>query len=417
MLLDQPSSDIDLAVFLMDACWDLFQDNTQAQMDKLFTDLGLGNWVSVLIPSSVSVPTMYCGGNGLYCVTLFGGTSTILQGANLQSSYLKALFEDPLGGCNSYLYTLQGLAQNLRIGIGQIGTRNQIYAGHSLGGSAAVAMAAFDKSVNLGANQTVVTFGAPRTGPSAFRDIFNGIDCTRWMNSDDPVPLVPPRLPDVSSPSLLTFPIGYFLFMEEQVHVPQGQIVSPIAVVTMGDVPNGLALPGFLELGIWLAQLDLGVENFHSPRSYSIRLKAVQANFNARFAEVALQVQRPLPQEPPGNALNRDVGNARRLVERGLAATEVIQTSGPTTIPALLKFRVVNLGKRSWGVFLGAYNVAISTTRRSARAVAKHGNEFLQVLQHQAIVGPQELIAGLQAYLDLAATLGSGITPTMNTTS
>lgn len=91
--------------------------------------------------------------------------------------------------------------------LSNLNSNSKIYvAGHSLGGALATLTAAFLNSKKFNNNIVLVTFGCPKVFYKFFNPsrLFAGVDVYRYINGDDLVPNLPPKLyTHISNPIFL----------------------------------------------------------------------------------------------------------------------------------------------------------------------------------------------------------------------
>ncbi len=83
-----------------------------------------------------------------------------------------------------------------------------MFAGHSYGGAVVLSAARYCNSIGNFGPIRVVTFGSPKVYGRAINAQLHGVGVTRWMNTGDPIPALPPSEGEVGVPLSLTRKIG-----------------------------------------------------------------------------------------------------------------------------------------------------------------------------------------------------------------
>jgi Lipase (class 3) len=407
MLFDNPASNIGLARWYLDSIDSLYSANAQLVLDNRVAALGLQNWLSAFYPGSTDFPAFYVGTNGAYSLFVGGGTQNFIQGTTLLDGYTDHAGQDQVGDANSYLKQCVNLIINLPGFQDYLTAQTKVFGGHSLGGAIAcvLGLVAFNQ---LGRNVKVTTFGAPRSGGARFGQRFNqGIDCARWMNSDDPVCLVPPTVEQAPLLAVVT-PISRLRIYANQRHVEGGLELAPDGSLSATEIPSAAAIAPTTNLAAWLLSLTNGQPSPHNTSQYRTRLINYQN-----------QTVGPVHFTPPGAPpeVAPLVNRAEIVAEVRVAKTSIIgqgetQASGPLIIPKPQLFAKAKFGS-IWYVTFGGVAIAVGPRRRKAGLLAQAGNAMLRRLQRQAYVDPVAFKNQFAAYLEAAADPTSGIRPTL----
>ena len=282
--------------------------------------------------------------------------------------------------------------------------------GHSAGGGTALMLTAQQtwNDVLAGTPNTTV-FGAPKV---AARNIVGGLggfsraDYCAWAANDDPVPVVPPPVP-------YSWVTGWLPFSRQQNNtansfVPQqfGKLIQPDLSITDGVLPLGVTPATVSDFGRWYSLIGQGVQSPHTISVYKSRLAASSALFPAPLPAPPLTPAPPAP-PPVTPALTRAVLTAQR---QQLTLNEQVQNAQIPSMPQGANFVAAREGG-IWNVYYGGAFVASGPRRKTAQALARAGNEFLERLGRQGAVDSSVLVAQFIEYMSLANDSSSGIVP------
>jgi hypothetical protein len=407
MLLDGVSWDPDLANFLLICVEKLYVGQAKTILDAYMVQNGFQPTESAFSPATNSFPAAYMALDANHGLFIGGGTENYEQGRALMEGYTRQIGSGGLGNVNSFLATMANGLLNQTIFQNLIRMPTVVYAGHSLGGALAVVLAAIGNRVSPQGEQTCITFGAPRSGGIAFDRQTHVPHITRWMNSDDPVPLVPPTVSQCPPLALVTT-LDHLRDFADQRHLEGGQQLNPDGTLTETILPTVASISPTTDLAAWLVSLYRGTTSPHQTPEYRRRLALIPRlpNLPGRivFQEAPAEVAPPIrPAE-----LNREVA----VVRQNVNVIGEAQSAGPVILPPLQIFRAVKIGK-TWYTVFGNTVFAIGPRRRKAGLLAQAGNAFLRRLQRQSQVDPISLENAWDAYLIAAADPASGIRPTL----
>lgn len=408
MLLDNPTTDKALGLFVLDNVARLWQANPQNTITQALRDIGLDTINFRFMPASRDNPAWYIGGNQNYAVFFGAGASEVSQGDSLLSGYGRGNAQAPTTGINSYLTSMVRTLAGT-IGIRPlIGSDKILFAGHSLGGAMALAAHAFIKAANFTGRRKAITFGSPRTGDDNFLTLMEGEEVTRWMNDDDPVPLIPPLLTQV--PTLaLAYPFQAFVNWSFQRHAQGGLEIKADSTMTERLLPSAAVINPGTSLAAWLIELATDAIGSHSVATYHARLKGIPEGLPVR------QRRRPdeLPPEPPRQQEPHVVREEVRLAVDRIIRRGNAQNQGPIILPPRQIFRNVSRDGKWYCVF-GDIVISYGPTRRKSGLLAQRGNAFLRKLQRQSVVDPTALVHAWVSYLIAAQDPASGIRPVLS---
>lgn len=362
---------------------------------------------SVIGGDSENVPPFYAAQSGGQTLILIGCTQNILMGLRLLNGY---------GGITSGFQTKRhnlwaenaGLIVRNAMNSNHFATPNRlIVAGYSAGGMVAQIMFTQYLTVDLATVPHCVTFGAPRASTSPYRVDIGSAPICRWMNSDDGVCLIPPRLSNnpawaaaLSSPVMIAY--GQFA------HVQGGADLSPTGVITSNDLPTTASLHPTLSLAAFIQDQVTGNVGPHAISEYLARL-----NLAALALRDVPQPELPdAPPEPPADTTRREVDQAQVRAVNRIFQQGADQQRVPVRIPDAMLARVVRQG-RIYSVYWGTTFIAMGPTKRRAFNLKRYFNVFLKTLQHQAVTEPDAMVHQFQVYFDLATQEGNGFAPVM----
>lgn len=291
-------------------------------------------------------------------------------------------------------------------------------AGHSAGGAIAYYVGQKYREM-FTVNPSIITFGSPRAGGDNAYIGVNERNSCRWMNDDDPVPLVPtrlrrnemnwePQLPSVGNR------INHYQ------HPEGGVRISGTGVLTPAFLPTDIPDPENLALRRWAEVLRAGGQSAHSIAVYEARLWLALPPAEQPPLAAPPPVQRAptltpvAAREPVLNIPVREFRQGEVQAVQTLFTDSSRQNAIPLHIPNQRLFKARRSG-RVWYVDFGTRTVAVGPTKKKARGLANVGNELLRRLGRMGRVISSDLIDQVVEYLFLAADPASGITPTIRT--
>lgn len=364
--------------------------------------------VSVHVQATNQTPAWYAARCGGYSFLLIGGCSAMSHASGVVDGF-RGVFLGPVDEpVNAYVRDVGERIKGEALANGLLAGPDLILAGHSLGGSAAEHVAYSLLQSRGGAALRLLTFGAPKPGGPLFAAAVADIDRTRWFCTDDPVPLLPPTADLLPGILLAHTPIELMRF-NNFVHPRGGCEISVEANIGKGVLPQLATLNATASLAGWLLAVDGSSSSGHHLTTYQSRLAYwIQQHPETSPTSIEVAVA-----EEPGDVTRTQVGQQQKQAGRLLSALASDALDEPTVIPQGAKFLYQRSGRFHLVIFNGRTVVATSR-ERSARKVAREGNEWLRTLQRQAVVMTDELAAQFVTYLQLATSEKSGFTPRMN---
>lgn len=407
MILDAPPSSLDLAAFLLDMVDRLYDQGAQESLNTRCRIAGITVHESVYSPASNEAPAFYWmvsdDGHSLF---VGGGTENYPQGQALVNGYTISSL-GRLGSVNTYLVALAN-AITTAVGFRDfLISPTQVFAGHSLGGSLALALAAVCRLSSPAADHTCVTFGAPRSGGISWEERSHLTDVKRWMNDDDPVPLVPPTISQCPPLALVYGPAELRSFADQR-HLSGGEELHPDGTTDAAVIPSRASISPTTDLASWLVSLVRTTASPHQTAEYRKRIGLIPRIPNlpgGHRSVVSPEEERPAARPVE---IQREVTQVRQSVN----VIGEAQGQGPVVIPAPQLFRAVKIGS-VWYTVFGNKVISVGPRRRRAGLLAQAGNAFLRRLQRQAQVDPSSLGNAWEIYLALASDPTSGIRPTL----
>lgn len=339
------------------------------------------------------------------------GVATQAQGQLVADGYIGSqFFASPPGINASYMAAREDVYAFIFL-VAQ-GKRRFFLNGYSSGG--AISHYLFYKitdNLPLPLATFVTSFGSPaaygeylQEGPTPGGDFSSAA----WFNSDDPVPIIPPRL---------GFWQGFWqqLGWRQQSHLasfaplPRGRQVTLNHAVVATNLPTNVIAPATAAVGAWLQQQVQGVQNPHSVETYLSRFRAAAA----LVPQIGVP---PANQQPAGPGV--PVGPREVAARRGDFVELIVrdasrQNAQPLVIPNEQLFQVQRQGKL-FAVYFGNLQVYLSPSKRSARAFKNSANRFLRLFQRGPVVNPGQMIEQLTTYLALASDPNGPFQPPLN---
>lgn len=363
----------------------------------------------VAAPATNTEPGYWAVHDGATAYVLLDGLLTWTQAALIAAGYVGAPLDSVFEPHNFYYENAaNAILDQLRLA-GWVWPPQTYIGGWSLGGATGLLLPYFSRLTPPGIRNCYVhTFGQPRPGGRSIAHHIHA-SCTsfRWMNDNDPVCLVPPRVENFPAVTV-AFGIRGALRAQYFVHPQGGVELSRNGTMRAADVPS-LAIGGFKgSLAQWLVDWDTGGDIEHAISTYIERLFEA-GQIAAMHGQLAVA-----PIEQPDRLGAKMVTTAARRYSDSIRELERKQNEPPVLIPAAEMFKVV---KRSFTYFVEWQDqiVAACGSRRAARVLARRGNQFLQYLQPRAAVDQPAIAQCFARYLARASDPTTNFSPVMNT--
>jgi hypothetical protein len=387
--------------------------NPQGDNDAFVrSDNFFGNFVkSIYRPPNDTYPGFYyadCGASGFLALD---GTATLAQAAGVVDGYVGGVLEslDVLGSNQNFFFA-QAAREITAIlqGVGILAPYQLYIGGWSLGGATGFYFPSpvIPSSWRPGVI-SIDTFGSPRPGG---RDWVTAMESTRyifrWMNDNDPVSLVPPRVTDF--PALLAvFGVRGAVRSARFVQPHGGYSIGIAGTPTPATVP-ALASPNFTaSLVNWLQSWNDDRTLEHGIWEYLRRLRAMEVVITPVFRGHGGPIELANPIRP------QQVTATERAVAQTVLHLERSQNQNGVALPEVRIFKAVRISGLWFVTFNGA-SISTAGSKRGARRLANQGNAFLRTLQTRPVVDPAALQQQLSDYLKAAGAVGGQFVPRMN---
>jgi len=405
MIFDQDSASPALALFCARQLAYMQAGGTGTQVGvNISEESGMGVTTREFI-STASRPRWVYVENESFGVALILGTDNMFQAANIVSAWSLRIPNDTTPGLPQYFNDQAFAMRQLMGGVQSRNAQRVYFVGHSLGGALAEAMAVQEYNSRFRASVLSTTFGSPRVGDIRFRDALARNSNTRWMNDADPVPLLPPEVPDS-----IQFAAGLGIEVIDRwsrfLHGGGGIVLDDQGRTTAQVIPPLGLVRGGASLAAFLLKAATDQSSIHSLTYYVDRLQMLVANTTP--PQRARVVESPI--EPTHNTHRGSANAAIDQWRDTIVHTGAQQNASALTVPDDRQFRTVKFDGFWWVTFGGAL-VAVGPTRKRAGAMATRGNEFLRRLQRMAGVDINALKFLFPIYLDAASTPNNGFKP------
>lgn len=409
MLLDYPSSQVRLAVQLARAIPTTRGSDNGNNTTNYLGLLGMAPNGFHFIPRTPERMDCYIGFYPGITLVLMDGGTRVAQYAKLEQSYGRAYTSAFAPDTTDYLQVCAHDVLTYLRNSGRLPGTRLVCAGHSLGGAVLLALVAGIALEHPTVETSLLTFGSPRTGGPGLVALMNNRDVTRYMNREDPVPLIPPR---GNTAPLLTYvvPADQLLWWNRLEHVRGGLELRANGDQIPRELPSGAIVQPQQSLVAWLTAMATGQNNPHSMSTYIARLEAL------------IIAQGPAPLPPLAGALAEGRGHStlaeiNRDKEAAVARVAEIsrhQSQTPIRIPASYVFSAVQQGG-TWIVMMNDQVIALGPSKGKAKKLASAGNRFIRQMLREGAVDPVAIVTGFEQFMDAAQYDVNGITPLLNT--
>lgn len=343
---------------------------------------------------------------------ILGGCSKAAHGTQYVDAISPPINYSIADGANPWLVQVATYQVEYSISNRILPNSRIIVAGHSMGGATAFVIARLLMQRYPNFAISVITYGAPRPGPSALAHTLSNIDICRWMNVEDPVPMVPPRPPQAPLAHATLTP-AVSTNWNRYIHTQGGLLLEEGGGALSRDVPEIPVTSVQTSLALWLYSCWLGQESLHSMPTYLNRLGQRMRRFPTQVA-----TPRPTTHSESGGHYEReaDQRHAIKEIENALRAAATSQDRSALNIPREWQFRAENIGG-VWCLVWQDAVVSIGPGRRKVRDQARAANTFLRRLQRSAAVGTDVVPIDFKAYLEAATDQNGGFLPVMRKTT
>lgn len=352
-----------------------------------------------------SLPRLQYVANENFGCLFAAGVDNELQAASIVGAWSLPIPFPGVGYVPTFFSQMASRIAEFMRGVGRPNPPRLYFTGHSYGGLLAQATLRYFQFYGFGNSRVAISYGSPRVGGSQFKSTMSAASNTRWMNHDDPVPLLPPEIPAALSYGL-GLPTAVIGNWSQFDHAGGGIVLdvdgrpSPGILPPFGQIEGGASLMG------WLVKAATDQSSSHSIPEYVRRLTAL-APLTAAPPTVTVHVG---PAEPTHTAQRGSTNVAINQWRDTIVHTGAAQAASILRVPPERAFRTFKVDGLWWVTF-GGFLVAIGPTRKRAGAMATRGNEFLRRLQRMAAVDINALGSLMPIYLEAASTPDNGFDP------
>lgn len=408
-ILDEAANNVRLALFHVQALRQLRSLAPKFNIDGLLSPLLADGFNSAFSPNTPVNLAWYVGGNGSRKVLYIDGVQTDGQASSLIGGY-----SDQRGG-SAFTVQNQWLIDQADRIIDAMTAGHWVepeyldFVGYSAGGAVAqIVMWRYVTRQSV-TKRKLITFGSPRAQPRLQRDQLSSSPVARWFTDADPVPLIPPRMADVSTlvaiiSPLQTIQYGNFVHTDGGISVAQNGVTTPAVLPPVAEVDPGSSLAS------WYFLVEGSGTNPHALSTYYAYLQAA-VNALPRPDEQTVPVAED---ENPQQERQRDVTRRQRQIADAINEAGRAQNNVGLEIPPETLMIPHRLG-RVWVVSFNGDVICTAPIEKRARAIARAGNAFLRALPKQALVDPIALSQQLTNWLGMAQDPTFGFVPQINT--
>lgn len=408
MLLDEPGNNLALAVFHVRRLQNLAGPAPAETLDAVMRAQLPDTFQSRYQEMAANYPRAWYGGNNHRKVIYIDGVRTANQASLLWSGYNNGTGPLAINGYNPYLRDASLYFRSFMFtGHSQVPEYLDI-VGYSGGGAIAVRMKDDLLAQGSTIKSRVITFGSPRTGNSDMITRLGRSPITRWMTTNDPVPLLPPTALEV--PALFMSVSGQTNFRYQSFrHTSGGVEVYPDGVLKDSVVPETASINATFGIASWLLGVENDAGSGHALQTYASSLqRALESH-----ATPSEQNADESPTEDRETLSRREMTQGERNTLALIANASSEQNAVPLVIPPQVLFKAAKVG-RVWSVLFGGELIAVAGREDRARSIARSGNDFLRKLPRQALVDIETLAGQMVAFLNVASDPTGGFTPPIN---
>lgn len=390
----------------------LIKASREDALDAVATDLGTAFGLQVTgtyTPRTDSRPAWGVWSVGEWIWAFIEGCSTLGHGLATAAGYTGTPVPSNRPARNDYLFDIAArVATEIRTRPGYQTARIR-FVGHSLGGGVAEAAALTIKPEVTVGRCAVITFGAPKFGNLSDCEAVSAFTHARWMNEDDPVPLVFPTPRD--NPAIaLAFGVPQLVRIGVFTQPAGGLEITAAGRIRGNTYPQAAAVDAVTNIAAWLVNIDREVNTPHDLPEYIHR-------FNLFLYGGVLPSEQPRASmhiERPEEADRRTVTHHQGQIIRQVRDQEQEQRAAKLRIPP----RQLVTVRRSFGLYIvrwGDNVLSVVTRKKTALRCKNVCNAFLNTLLRMGIVEPDTVLSQMREFMQQAQTPASGITPQLKT--
>lgn len=379
----------------------------EAVRDALATELG-GNVAHSFDPRTDARPAFGVFSSDSALFVFVEGCSFIGHGGETARGYIGATDRRNDNPVNPYFRDLAAVVMS-RVGTFPSWPSLQIrLIGHSLGGAVVEEVALAMRPFADRGKVQVCTFGAPKSLGRHDALSVSAYPHARWMNTDDPVPLVFPTVQD--NPALLIAPGALAMIRAQGFTHPAGGLeILASGTIRAASLPDEARVDAVTNIGAWLWSIDNGMSTPHDLDHYTQRL-------GLWLARGYLPSEQPRPSSVVEDQEDTSRVNLTRQEQAIVTRVQQRERTQRERILSIPPERLVTIAKvgKFYRCLWGGDMVATTTKARSARKVKNQLNDLLETLLQQGLVDPGTLRSQLALFIEAATTEGSGVSPQMS---
>lgn len=405
-ILDEQVGTIASGFWYADLLVQLWSGPTVNPMDaRLSAQTGASTTVSWTGQNADLCPPVYYGVSGDYTLILVSCVQSLNMAINLMNGYATpALIE----GAKENAWAkaaAQWIVQTARERH-MPSTTKYVLAGYSGGGMICQSLAQALSGSPDGPSVRLSTFGSPREAQASICNALAHQDVIRWMNNDDPVPLIPPRIGQVPGFAAL---LPYALAQEYvgYDHCKNGANLDPDGSRASATLPRDASLSPTASLASFLLQQVGGGGGGHRIQEYRSRLDTALQN-----VPVVDNPPRPTPVEPDDGFSRGEWGSEAAAGATAVFRQGEAQTAVGLIVPDEYLPVVVKQG-RIWSVYWLNNFIATGPKKKRALHFKRTLTDLIRSLMIQGVVEPDALLSSIQLFTQAAATEGNGFQPVM----
>lgn len=409
MFADYTADDPRFAKPLCDALRGLRRDNPEQECGEILASDGWIEQHSRFEDDHDNVPKFYLSESARGLVILIDGTATLTQATSQAQDYIDGVLTRDPSPRMLRTEAVAGFIAGVSTQAPFTRPRRVFMAGWSYGATIAQYLFFYFRTLGIEAiDIKLASFGAPRpAGPAFSAGLAAWSTHTRWMNANDPIPLVPPRIHECPEVAMALGPLvaaRFSLFG----HSRQGINLSDQGGMTEAPLPASAAvnIPG--SIGAWIDSWVNNQANDHSLSRYSARLGLA----------IARQFPPPLQQAIAGERMvvapQAQAVAAQRQAVVNLRRQAAIQNATVPTVPPPLGFAANRAKGGIWNITFANTIVAWHTNRKGARAIARAGNVLLRQALHATVFDQAAFTEEIIRFFGSAKAGEEGIKPPLN---
>jgi hypothetical protein len=380
----------------------------RTRLDAAVRAMGMDIISAMYIPQTNTRPAAYFADDGLVTFMAVDGAQTLEHGQSYIRCAHQSEFKVAKGWASDGLANFAYDLYQSWLADGNIVRPRMYLTGHSFGGAIATAFMARLINVDDPQKITLITFGAPKAGGSFMAAKTQHADIVRYMNVQDPIPILPPGRLEIGNFNISLGP-GDIVHYSRFCHTVGGVSIATNGNLLPTTLSAPLSLPQAISLARWVYTLSVDQASPHSITSYISQLALAvgnQSNVNFPIRPKAQpEGAHPIPRKEAQEFL------ADRFKQQAPVLREVENT--PLKIPRINLASIERSG-RLWSVTFGGAIISSGLGKTNDRRLRDSFNTFLRRLQRQGIVDVTTLESQFETYLVLASDPASGFEPQLN---